>query len=87
MKIINEGGSLAPIEVANINDKLYIINGHHRVEAGIMTNTQIKYKVLTKEEWQAYGYKTESEIISAAANASTQKVKLNQKIVQNASGQ
>ena len=50
IKIIKDGGSLAPIEVANINDKLYVINGHHRLEAALRTNTNIEYKALTKEQ-------------------------------------
>ncbi|HNP24982.1 MAG TPA: RHS repeat-associated core domain-containing protein, partial [Panacibacter sp.] len=87
IKIIKDGGSLAPIEVANINDKLYVINGHHRLEAALRTNTNIEYKVLTKEQWQAYGYKTESEIIRAASEASVEKIKLDKKVIQQAAGQ
>jgi RHS repeat-associated protein len=87
IKILNEGGSLAPIEVASINNKLYIINGHHRVEAAIRTNTSLNYTILTEQQWKAYGYKSESEVVGAAAEASATKVKLDNKVVQKAATQ
>lgn len=85
MKILNEGGSLAPIEVASINNKLYVIDGHHRLEAALRMGSEIKYKILTKEQWQSYGYQTEDDIIQAASEAGAQKVKLDSKIIKRAS--
>jgi hypothetical protein len=85
IKIVNSGGSLAPIEVAEINNKLYVINGHHRLEAALRTNTELRYKILSKTELQERGYKSESEIVHAAAE--TTKVKLDNKIVKKVAGQ
>ena len=82
---ITINGSLAPIGVAKIEDKLYVINGHHRLEAALRTNTEIGYRILTEKEWRAYGYKSEGEIIGAATEVS--KVKLDAKVVQKAAGQ
>lgn len=46
------------------------------------SNSQLEYKVLNKEEWQAYGYKTESDIINAASTVT--KPKLDRKVLKKA---
>jgi hypothetical protein len=85
--ITKAGGSLSPVEVANINNKLYVINGHHRLEAALRTNTEVKYKILSKEQWQTYGYKDESQILNASSEASQQRIKLDSKIIRQTSTQ
>lgn len=79
IKIINKGGQLAPVDVASINDKLYVIDGHHRLEAAIRTGTEIRYNVLTTEQLKARGYNSTSDVIQAAAEVG--KVKIDSKIV------
>ncbi len=79
IKIINNGGRLAPVDVASINDKLYVIDGHHRLEAAIRTGTEVRYNVLTTEQLKAKGYNSASDVIQAAAEVG--KVKIDSKIV------
>jgi RHS repeat-associated protein len=81
MKIINSGGELAPIKVAEIDGTKYILDGHHRVEAAVRTGTEVKYQIIPQDQWSAYGYKSGNEIKIAAANASAEKLKLNGKVV------
>jgi len=79
IKLIRNHKQLAPVEVVNINNKLYVINGHHRLEAAIRTNTELRYVIVSKSRWKELGYKSESEITHAATE--TSKVKLDNKLI------
>ena len=83
--LIKSGEDLAPIEVTEINNKLSVINGHHRLEAALRTNTPLRYKVLSINELKERGYSSESEVVHSAVE--TTKVKLDNKIVKKAAGQ
>jgi len=83
IKQIRENKSIPPVEVAEINNELYVINGHHRLEAAIRTGRKIEFKILTKEELGKYGYKSETEVINASSNVVP--VKLNNKIIKGVS--
>jgi RHS repeat-associated protein len=82
MGLIRQNIKLDPVEVAVINNKMYIINGHHRTEAAMRTNTDVRFRILTKVEWQRYGYTNEQDIINAAAEANIQRVKLDNRVIQ-----
>jgi RHS repeat-associated protein len=82
IKIIRNGGQLAPIDVASINNKLYVIDGHHRLEAALRTGTEIRYNILTNEQLKTRGYNSPSDVVQAAAEVG--KVKLDGKIVNKA---
>lgn len=79
---MDNNAEVPPIEVAVVDGKKYVINGHHRLEGAIRSNKQLEYKVLGKDEWQKYGYKTESDIVEAAAAVS--KPKLDTKVIKKA---
>ena len=68
--------------MAIIDGKKYVINGHHRLEAAIRSKSQLEYRILTKEEWQKYGYKTEADIVGAASEVRTPK--LDRKVIKKA---
>jgi hypothetical protein len=55
------------------------------LEAAIRTNTEIRYKILSKQELQAYHYSSENEVINAAAE--TKGVKLDNGVVKKATGE
>jgi RHS repeat-associated protein len=79
--VINSGEALAPIKVAEIGGKKYVLDGHHRLEAATRTGTELRYDVVPQAQWGSYGYKSKESIFNAAANASGEKIKLNGKLV------
>jgi uncharacterized ParB-like nuclease family protein len=79
MAILNSGGSLKPIKVAQINGKLYVLDGHHRVEAARRTQKSVSYEIVPENQYKDYGYKSATEITHAAAENG--RVKLNNKRV------
>lgn len=78
MAKIANGEAIEAIEVAVINGVNYVVNGHHRLEAALRSGAELEYKILQPSEWAKY-YKTEQEIIEAAAM--TSKPKLDGKVV------
>jgi len=62
--------SVAPIEVFNLNDNLYIINGHHRQRAARGVNSQLRYVEISEAALFDYGYRSVDEVVWAALDLS-----------------
>ena len=83
MNSIKSGEQLPAVQVAKIGEKSYILDGHHRLEASTRTGTNLPFQTVAPEKWPNFGYKSASEILNAAANASSEKVKLSGTIIGN----
>ncbi|MBO0884304.1 MAG: ParB N-terminal domain-containing protein, partial [Mycobacterium sp.] len=56
-----------PIETYKVGNQRYVINGHHRVAAAKQAGIDVKYRDISLEELQAYGYSTPDDVITAWA--------------------
>ncbi len=79
MRDIKLENKIEPIEVAQINQENYVLDGHHRVEAAKRTNSSVNFNVVPEKEYPAFGYSSKEAIINANANAAPNK--LNNKLV------
>jgi RHS repeat-associated protein len=84
VKKIKNGKSIDPIKVAEITnqngvERLYVLDGHHRVEAAIRTNTKIKYEVISPENYKNYNYDNADEILDAHNTIGRQPNKIDSK--------
>lgn len=84
-RYIREEG--APIKVAEINNQKYILDGHHRTEAAIRSGRNVKYDIVPESGYQSYGYGSADEILRTASELGSVKNKLNNKLVNAASGE
>jgi RHS repeat-associated protein len=62
------------IEVVEHNGELYVINGHHRLEAARRAGIDVVYRVITEAELRMYGYRDIAHVISASCEAGPNKL-------------
>jgi hypothetical protein len=70
-----KGWNGPPIQVAEINEQLYILDGHHRFAAAQIADIPIQYEIVPLSNITNFGYKTLNEIIWAACETGVDKIK------------
>ena len=58
-----------PVEVVEHNGQLYIINGHHRVEAARRAGIEVQYKIVGLEVMAKYNYHNIEDVLRASSEA------------------
>lgn len=58
-----------PVEAVEYNGQLYIIDGHHRVEAARRAGIEVQYEIAGPEKMARRGYQSVDEVLHAASEA------------------
>ncbi len=62
-----------PIDVVLIDSGKYILNGHHRTYAALVTGTPVRYRIV---QLPALSYASSDEVVAAHAEAGPNRIRL-----------